>query len=130
MNDINGLEHYTDQLFREKLVDAVEPTQDHLWEGIVTALNKEQNKNRIFNFGWVYKFLVSLMILSLGALALYYFINKNSSKDEQNKKELFKEASFLQDKNLTFESKTDKIKESKNRLKPDNYNVKIGRAHV
>lgn len=123
MNDINGLEHYTDQLFREKLVDAVEPTQDHLWEGIVTALNKEQNKNRIFNFGWVYKFLVSLMILSLGALALYYFINKNSSKDEQNKKELFKEASFLQDKNLTFESKTDKIKESKNSLKPDNYNV-------
>ena len=42
MNDINGLEHYTDQLFREKLVDAVEPTQDHLWEGIVTALNKEK----------------------------------------------------------------------------------------
>ena len=102
MNDINGLEHYTDQLFREKLVDAVEPTQDHLWAGIVTALNKEQNKNRIFSFGWIYNFLVSLTILSLGALALYYFINKNSSKDEQNKKELFKEASFIQDKNLTF----------------------------
>lgn len=124
MNDINGLEHYTDQLFREKLVDAVEPTQDHLWEGIVTALNKEQNKNRIFSFGWIYKFLVSLMILSLGALALYYFINKNSSKDEQNKKELFKEASFIQDKNLTFESKTYNINESNNSLESNNFNVK------
>ncbi|MBK6701909.1 MAG: hypothetical protein IPG55_18915 [Saprospiraceae bacterium] len=123
MNDINGLEHYTDQLFREKLVDAVEPTQDHLWEGIVTALNKEQNKNRIFSFGWIYKFLVSLMILSLGALALYYFINKNSSKDEQNKKELFKEASFIQDKNLTFKSKTYNNNESSNSLESDNDNV-------
>ncbi|MBL0238772.1 MAG: hypothetical protein IPQ02_19785 [Saprospiraceae bacterium] len=123
MNDINGLEHFTDQLFREKLVDAVEPAQDHLWEGIVTALNQEQKKNRIFNFGWIYKFLVSLMILSLGALALYYFINKNSSKDEQNKKEQFKEASFIQDKNLTFESNTYNINESKNSLKSDNYNV-------
>ena len=112
------------QLFREKLVDAVEPTQDHLWEGIVTALNKEQNKNRIFSFGWIYKFLVSLMILSLGALALYYFINKNSSKDEQNKKELFKEASFIQDKNLTFESKTYYINESNNSLESNNFNVK------
>ena len=122
MNDINGLEHFTDQLFREKLVDAVEPTQDHLWEGIVTALNQEQKKNRIFNFGWIYKFLVGLMILSLGALALYYFINKNSSKDEQSKKELFKEASFIQDRNLTFESNTYNINESKNSLKSDNYN--------
>ena len=66
-----GNDHMTDRFFRKKLKDLDVGSQDHLWEGIATALEKNKKSHKILAFGWYSRMMLLFTILSLGVILAY-----------------------------------------------------------
>ncbi|HMW37953.1 MAG: hypothetical protein K1X68_09825 [Saprospiraceae bacterium] len=66
-----GNDHMTDRFFRKKLKDLDVGSQDHLWEGIATVLEKNKKSHKILAFGWFTRMILLFTILSLGVILAY-----------------------------------------------------------
>lgn len=80
-----GNDHATDRFFRKKLKDLDLGAQEHLWEGIATALEKNKKSHKILAFGWYTRMILLFTVLSFGVI-LAYKTRIQSKADEKMEK--------------------------------------------